>query len=176
MSDRFPGEITIGGKLPAALLDEFLGEVASTGASVGGYDGPAFDCKNADDLRQALDTDRHLVLADAEASYGQFEELEAFCVKHGLPFDRHSDAKYEFDSVNVRFRPGMKRPVEVPSDNCGENLTDADKLRPVAKALARLATATLTKAKLLAAVRKASRKLDSLLPPEVESLPPLEVT
>jgi hypothetical protein len=120
MSDRFPGEITIGGKLPAALLDEFLGEVTSTGASVGGYDGPAFDCKNADDLCQALDTDRHLVLADAEASYGQFEELEAFCVKHGLPFDRHSDAKYEFDSVNVRFRPGMNRPVEVPSDNCGE--------------------------------------------------------
>lgn len=73
------------------------------------------------------------------------------------------------------FRPGMKQPVVMSSNNGGDSLTDVDRLRPVAKELARLATARLTKDKLLAAVRKASRILKKLLPPEVEPLPPLEI-
>ena len=176
MADCFPGEIKIGGSVPASLLDEFLREVVSTGGSVGGYDGAASDCRDAEGLRQALDGKGHLQLADAEARFGQFEELEDFCVRHGIPFDRHSDAKAEYDAENVRFRPGMERPIVVSSDNNGRDLVDADGIRSVAKALARLASARTTKDELLAAVRKASRKLDRLLPPEVEPLPPLEIT
>ena len=52
---------------------------------------------------------------------------------------------------------------------------DVERLRPVARQLARLATGRLTKDKLLAAVKKASKKLAELLPPEVEPLPPLQV-
>jgi hypothetical protein len=52
---------------------------------------------------------------------------------------------------------------------------DADRIRPVAKSLSRLAVGRLSKDRLLAAVRKASRKLDRLLPPEVEPLPPLDI-
>jgi hypothetical protein len=175
MADCFPGEIKIGGSVPAALLDEFLRQVASAGGFVGGYDGTAAACADADGLRRALDENGHLVLADPEARYGCFEELEEWCVRHGVPFDRHSDAKHEFDSENVRFRPGMKRPVVTPSDNCGSDLVDADRIRPVAKSLSRLAVGRLSKDRLLAAVRKASRKLDRLLPPEVEPLPPLDI-
>ena len=51
-----------------------------------------------------------------------FEELEAFCVKHGIAFDRHSDARYEFDAENVSFRTGMKEPVSIPSNNDGEDI------------------------------------------------------
>jgi hypothetical protein len=43
MADRFPGKIVIGGKVPSALLEEFLGEVASSGASVGDYGDPPFE-------------------------------------------------------------------------------------------------------------------------------------
>ena len=176
MADCFPGEITIGGGVPASLLDEFLREVASTGGSVGGYEGAAFDRLDAEGLRQALDGDGSCNWRTPRRRFGQFEELEDFCVRHGIPFDRHSDAKQEYDSENVRFRPGMERPVVVSSDNCGRDLVEADGIRSVAKELARMATAGTTGDKLLAAVEKAGRKLDGLLPPEVEPLPPLEIT
>jgi hypothetical protein len=175
MGERYPGEITIGGKVPAAVLDELLGQVAATNVSVGGYDGPAFECHSAEELSKVLDESGHLFLVDAEASYGQFEELEVFCVEHGIPFDRHSDAKYEFDCQNVYYRPGMERPVAVASNNCQEDLTDVDKVRPVARELARLATAKVSHEELLAAVVKAGKELDEALPPEVEPLPPLEI-
>jgi hypothetical protein len=175
MADCFPGEIVIGGKVPSVLLEEFLGEVASTYAFVGGYEGAPFGGRTAEELRGALDENGHLRLADPEARFGQFEELEEFCVRHGIPFDRHSDARYEFDAVNVMFRPGMEHPVETASNNAGDALADVDALRPVTRELARLATAGLTKNELLAAVAKASRDLEAVLPPEVEALPPLEI-
>ena len=152
-----------------------LANSVSTGAKVGGYDGTEFNCQNADELRQALDENGHLFLVNNQARFGMFEELEGFLCEHGIPFDRHSDARYEFDAENVRFRPGMDRPVEVPSNDTGDDLMDADVIRPVAKELARLAEARLTKDKLLAAVQEASRKLNKVLPPEVEPLPPLQV-
>ena len=175
MADCFPGEIKIGGGVPAPLLDEFLREVVSTGASVGGYDGAASDRLDAEGLRQALDGKGHLHLADAEARFGQFEEIEDFCVRHGIPFDRHSDAK-EYDSENVRFRPGMEHPVVVSSDNAVvTSWTPTGSARSPGAWLAWRA-AGRPKDKLLAAVRKATRKLDGLLPPEVNPLPPLEIT
>ena len=131
--------------------------------------------RNVEELRKALDEDGHLFLVNDQARYGMFEELEDFLCQHGIPFDRHSDARFEFDAENVMFRPGMKRPVEMPSNNDGDALLDVERLRPVARQLARLATGRLTKDKLLAAVKKASKKLTELLPPEVEPLPPLQV-
>ena len=175
MGEYYPGEITIGGKVPAALLDEFLSEATSTGASVGDYEEAVFAAGTVEELLKALDEDGHLRLADAQASYGQFEGLEAFCLRHGIPFDRHSNAHFEFDSENIYFRPGMKEPASVPSNNAGDDLMNMDKVRPVAKELARLATAGLTDEKLLAAVRKASRKLKKVLPSKVKPLPPLKV-
>jgi len=175
MGEYYPAEIRIGGNLPARLLEGFLSEIASTGVSVGGFDGPAFDCKTADDLHQALDDQGRLVLADDQASYGQFEGLEGLCIKNGIPFDRHSDGHYEFDAENVYFRPGMKHPAQVSSNNCGDDLMSADEVRTVAKELARLATTGVNKERLLAAVLKVSRKLKKVLPPEVKPLPPLKV-
>jgi len=175
MGEYYPAEIRIGGNLPARLLEEFFAEVRSTGAKAGGFDGPAFDCRTAEELRQARDEQGRLALADAEASYGQFEGLEAFCLRHGIPFDRHSDAHYEFDAENVYFRPGMKHPAQVSSNNCGDDLMSADEVRTVAKELARLATTGVNKERLLAAVLKVSRKLKKVLPPEVKPLPPLKV-
>jgi hypothetical protein len=174
MGEYYPAEIRIGGNLPARLLEEFFAEVRSTGATVGGFDGQAFNCKNADNLRQTRDELGRLVLADAEASYGQFKGLEAFCLRHGISFDRHSDAHEEFDAENVHFRPGMKHPMQVSSNNCGDDLMAADEVRTVSNALARLAKTKATKEELLAGIAKAGRKLKRLLLPEVEPLPPLE--
>jgi hypothetical protein len=175
MADRFPGEITIGGKVPATLLQEFLGELNSTSAKVGAYDGAEFVAKTAADLRGVLDENGHLFLADDRAPNGQFAELEDFCVRHGIPFDRHSDARHGFKAENVTYRPGMKRPAEMPSDDSGDALLRAETVRPIAKELARLVTTKLTREKVLAAAKKVIRHLYSLLPPEIEPLPPLEI-
>jgi len=175
MSDYFAGEIRIGGNVPADLLEEFLGELESSGAKVGGYDGSPVTCRNAEELRRALDENGHLFLVDDQARFGMFEELEGFLCEHDIPYDRHSDARFEFDAENVRFRPGMERPLTVPSNDAGDDLMDVSMIRPIAGELARLAIATLTKDELTAAVQEASRKLNEVLPPEVEPLPPLRV-
>ena len=175
MADCIPGEITIGGTIPDDVLGAFLGEVNSTGASVGGYGGTEAAFKTTADLTEALDDDGHLLLVDDQASFGQFEGLEDFCVKHGISFDRHSDAKYEFDAENVSYRTGMKKPVSIPSNNDGEDLFSVKAVRPVVKELTKVVTAGLNRDKLKAAAVKIIRHLNSLLPPEVESLPPLQV-
>jgi hypothetical protein len=174
MADRFAGEITIGGNVPAALLEEFLEEVRSTGALVGDYEGSPFEATSAEQLRQALDGSGHLNLVDAEAHYGMFEELEGFLCAHDIPFDRHSDGQYEFDAENVVFRPGMERPLEMLADKSGNTLVRVDEVRPVATELARLATEEMTKDELLRAVAKLSKDLANLLP-EVAPLPPLTI-
>ncbi len=155
-------EISIGGKLPAMLLQEFLDSVGSTGAKINKHDGEAFVAKTAEQLRQALDENWHLRLVACQVR--QFEELECWCVKHSIAFDRHDNARI------VCFRAGMERPMS--SDNGGEALLDAGNIRPLAREVARLVTVTLTRQKLLAAVTKIIRHLNSLLPPE---LPPLEI-
>ena len=78
MADCFPGEITIGGNVPASLLDEFLREVVSTGASVGDYEGRMVSLDallGAEGLLKSLDEDGHLELADAERVSGSLRSL-----------------------------------------------------------------------------------------------------
>jgi hypothetical protein len=148
------GEIVIGGKLPARLIDEFLGELNATGAKIA--------AKTPEQIRQALDENGHLVLVADKA-----KDLEAFCVTHNIQFDRHGPGG------NARFRPGMQHP-ESP-DTGGEALLDADNIRPVAKEVAKLVTVKLTRENLLAATVQVIRHLNSLLPPEIKPLPPLEI-
>jgi hypothetical protein len=155
-------DITIGGKMPAALLEEFLGELNSTGAMVGGHDSEKFCATTAQQLRKVLDDNGHLLLvAD------KFDELEGFCVRHGIAFDRRGTVG------NICFRAGMSHPTS--PDTGGDALLDADNIRPVAKELARLVTVKLTKEKLLAATVKVIRHLHGLLPPEIAPLPPLDI-
>ena len=93
MGERYPGEITIGGKVPAELLEEFLRRTRFHRRKGGRLRRRPVRCRRRRWAASGTGRDGHLVLADAEASYGQFEELEAFCVEHGIPFDRHSDAQ-----------------------------------------------------------------------------------
>jgi hypothetical protein len=155
-------DITIGGKVPAALLAAFLDELNSTGAKVGRHDGAVAVFQNAEQVRKVLDDSGHLLLvADKES---RFSELADFCVKHRIPFDRRGNGG------SVYFRQGMTTPM--PSDKRSESLLDTGNIRPVAKELAGLVSITLTREKVLAAAVKVIRHLNNLLPPE---LPPLEI-
>jgi hypothetical protein len=103
-----------------------------------------------------------------------FEELEEFCATQEISFDRHSDAKYEWDAENVYFRPGMEEPVGVLSNNDRDDLFPVGRIRPVVKDLAELTQKAATPA----GFRELDRLVKSLvaaLPPEIEPLPPLEI-
>jgi len=153
--------MTIGGKIPATVLEEFLVTARVADAKVGGFDGPDFRARTAKELRTILDQGGHLQLAA-----GRFAEMEDFCVMHDIPFDR-----YDGDG-NVSFRAGMRGPERLSLDRCEEALLDAGNIRPVARELAALVTVKLNKKKVLETVVKVIRRLNALLPPE---LPPLEI-
>ncbi len=150
--------MTIGGNIPAALFEEFLGTIDAIGATVGRHDGAWLD---AERLREDLDESGHLRLV-AE----QFGDLERWCVANDIPFDRHGS------DGNVCFRPGMRCAEKLPPERCDEALLDSDNIRPLAKELAKLVTVRLSRAKVLAAAVKIIRHLNAILPPE---LPPLEI-
>ena len=129
MSDHFPGEITIGGSIPRRLLDELAERIASEGVSI--------DWQHALDaaaVREAIEAaaaeGRTVRFTDDEAVYGQFDELEQWLTSRGIDFDRHSDARYEYDGENVYGR-GRRQPVAMRSDQSGRDLLSAEEVRQV---------------------------------------------
>lgn len=159
MSDRFPGDITIGGKIPRQLLDELAGMIASEGVSI--------DWQYAIDkgavrvaIEAAADRGETIRFTDDQARFGQFEELENWLTSHGIDFDRHSDARYEYDGENAYGR-NRKRPVVMNSDQSNNDLVNAAEVR-----------------KILASQAPADRKLTQIaklatVPP---ALPPIVLT
>ena len=147
MSDRFPAEITMGGSIPRRLLDELAGMIASEGISL--------DWQYALDqagVRAAIETaaakGETVRFTDDEACYGQFDDLENWLTSHGIDFDRHGDARYEYDGENAHGR-GRKRPVIVNADQSGKELVSAEEVRkvlasqaPADRKLARIAKLT----------------------------------
>ena len=104
MSDRYPAEIHIGGPVPRTLLDDLVRKIAETGASLNGYDD---GCATEDEVRAALREGAILDLCDCHASYGHFGELEAFLIQHGIHFNHHCEACYEYDAQNTYYRGGQ---------------------------------------------------------------------
>ena len=84
MADRVSASITIGGTLPATLLSELLAAIEREGLSTE-WDGEPF-------AAEQLASGEPLRLMAHEVAWGRFEQLETFCVTHGLPFARWSGA------------------------------------------------------------------------------------
>lgn len=103
MSDRFPGDITIGGDIPRRLLDSLAEIIASEGVSIDWqYTLDKAAVRAA--IEDAVAHKETVRFTDDEACYGGFEALEDFLVEHGIHFDRHSDARYEYDGENAYYR------------------------------------------------------------------------
>jgi len=129
MSDHFPGEITIGGSIPRRLLDELAGMIASEGVSIDWqYTLDKAAVQKA--IEEAGAKGETVRFTDDEAVCGQFEDLENWLTSHGIDFDRHSDARYEYDGENAHGR-GRKRPVTMNSDQSGNDLVSAEEVRRI---------------------------------------------
>jgi len=129
MSDHFPGEITIGGSIPRRLLDELAGMIASEGVSIDWqYTLDKAAVQKA--IEEAGAKGETVRFTDDEAVCGQFEDLENWLTSHGIDFDRHSDARYEYDGENAHGR-GRKRPVIMNADQSGNGLVSAKEVRRI---------------------------------------------
>jgi hypothetical protein len=103
-----------------------------------------------------------LNVGDDEALGGAFPDLENFLVRHGIAFDRRSDAKYEYDAEIVFFRRGMAEPGWVRATQNGQPVVLLEQLQ-TARQLLRAGSYVA-----------AQRELDALMD-QLPPLPPLTI-
>jgi hypothetical protein len=174
MADRMCAEIWLGGKCPRSALEEkpFDGLWLD-------WDNSPIDTSSAASILAARDQDGHLHFADTEASWGEFEQLEAWAKRHNVPFERRNESKYEFDAQRIWFRPDLPKKQREGWIYTTQEGTPLIVIEPIAKVVAkmrRLDEGTQQSAvQRLAAWRRLLRKLTLALPPDMPPLPPFEI-
>jgi hypothetical protein len=136
MSDCFPAQIEIGGPVPRTLVPALLEHIDNEGLRWN-WSEDEVRATTAEELIEELrqhETDVLRVGHD-EASYGAFDDLEAFLFKHNIAFDRQTDGKYDYDGHLVRFRDGMREPHESLATHNGLPVIWVEDLRPIQELL-----------------------------------------
>ena len=130
MADRFPAAITIGGRIPRRLLYELAGVIADQGLSADWGDRYLEKAEITRDIRKAFEKGDTVRFVNDQAAYGEFDDLEPWLTSHGIDFDRHNDARYEYDAGNVYGR-GRKKPVVISANHDGDDLVKVEEIRRV---------------------------------------------
>ena len=99
MGDRMAAEIWIGGKLPRSLLDEFpISDLRLD------WDNARLASSDEADILAARDEDGLLHFMDAEAAWGQFEDLEGWLREHNITtLTRIPFAAFEYGEFDAWF-------------------------------------------------------------------------
>ena len=120
MGDRVSASITIGGRLPVALVDDFVSLLKAERLSTE-WGGELFD-------REQLPQDEPLRLFAQEVRNGEIADVEDFCCANVLPFVRWSGASGSFDAEIVVWTGEGERHSFTADDN--ENIVlGADEAR-----------------------------------------------
>lgn len=121
MADRFYGELTS----PRSALDHE--SLRNHFVDLIGIEASDLD---TDDEIEMSDCGIDLAREDGlvrvygnQARYGMMDETEADLIAVGVPFDGHSEAKYEFDAEFRWWRPGMETVTALLSNDEGAVLT-----------------------------------------------------
>jgi hypothetical protein len=130
MSEPIGISITIGGELPAPLIERLLNAAEDQIEDIS--EGPT----SMKDLRAA---NGKTLRWQGLANYGDVSNLMTFCEKHKLSFIYHCEGKYEYCAEISFWVPGMKHRLSVQSDQSGNWLADTNKIRPLAELLLGLA-------------------------------------
>ena len=97
MADYMAAHIEIGGKLARCTLNELLSLIEELSAEDYWSSFP-----NQEYLQKCTDENKPLALYDDQARYGEFAELEEFCIANNLTFKRHNSPKYDYEG-QIRF-------------------------------------------------------------------------
>ncbi|MEW6048083.1 MAG: hypothetical protein AB1609_16685 [Bacillota bacterium] len=90
MAERIPATLWVGGSITREQYEEIKRLIEQEGE-------PFLSTVEPDSLVCGADN----------ALCGEFRDLEEYLVRHGIPFNRHTEAKYEYDATLRVFRPGM---------------------------------------------------------------------
>jgi hypothetical protein len=123
MPESIAAEISIGGEVPRLLIPALASAISDQGVS----DEWGGSCLSEDQVIEIInDVNANNVATfyDDQARYGQFDELEEFCMKNKVDFDRHSDAKYEYSAEISKCRKG--KVIGIGSDQDGNELIYAE--------------------------------------------------
>jgi len=129
MSDRFPTQIEIGGRLKRSLLPGLMKVINEEGLQNVWGNGIQPITTEAE-LLQCVE-DKHLYLCDDERSWGEFPDLERFLVENDIAFDRSHSPRYECSGELVRFRPGMEAPISAIYSGSGTILVEVEEVRKI---------------------------------------------
>lgn len=125
MADYFGATIYIGGQLSAKELPFFIQTISNEIPGCGDLDDDMSpedlmnffgDTTNEYDGSTMLEADGSIKFY-GEGRYGKFDDLEEFCVSHGLTFIRYSDAYAEYDADVEWWGPGMETTRNQTCDN-----------------------------------------------------------
>jgi hypothetical protein len=101
MSDYMCAEILIGGKLSKTKREEFLQLISNLS-----IEDDSYLLSHEKYLEKCLADKMSLSLYDDQTRFGEFEDLEHYCVKNKIIFKRTSSPKYEYEEI-IRFHsPG----------------------------------------------------------------------
>lgn len=127
MSESIGMRISIGGTLPASLIEEFLSEIKD---ELSDLTGPT--------TKQELMAEakgKSSIRWDAITNYGECDSLKSFLKKHNLGYIHHAEATCEYDAAVKYWVPGMKEEKEQASNQSGDQMIAVEKIRPICQLL-----------------------------------------
>ena len=180
MADRFAAEMWIGGTVTRDVADELADQIRTSdlGTEWGEHNLATIDV-NDDIFETCTDLDGTLRVCDAEARFGELEDLEEFCRENKISYDRRSEGKYEYDPELVRYRPATGVDCQITVED-GRIIVEADALTPIQESLAHLIThlqahGITTREDVIKRLDIVQEKLKSILPPEIPALHPFKI-
>ena len=135
MGDYYSGSITIGGRLPAARLDEFLKTLGTQGVTLDWGETP-FRPTSESQLREALTEEGYLHFKNDDLRNGCYENLKEWLMTHHLGFIRRSSSYGEYPAEEVHFRKGMALRSYATDEN-GQTLIHQHRVDRACRALER---------------------------------------
>lgn len=113
MPDCSPMQISIGGELPPAALDQLASTIVAE--SLGADWGEPFADENEviAHIQAIAGKGEPLLLMDGNCPGGMVEDLEALCRELGLTYHRCDDGHYAYPAMHAGWRPGIEQPLEL---------------------------------------------------------------
>lgn len=106
MGDYYSGSITIGGRVPAELLEEFMTLLKEEEVTLN-WGGISFSPTSSDEIVHALSPDGYLEFYNDDLRNGCYETLEEWLRTHRIGFIRSSGSCGEYLPEVVHYRKGM---------------------------------------------------------------------
>lgn len=119
--------IHIGGALPESLIDEFV-QIAVDEISF-------YDDFDSGIVKEAAG---EVLLLEGTADYGLCKDLQAFCIKHSLPFKHTCEASGEYNADMTYWRPGMEEPETFITGTNEESVIHVVQIKPLIKFMSAL--------------------------------------